>query len=198
MTALIFRALFLLASASIGFQIYKLRDQEELWGIVIGLAVAVVFIVLEILLTKRPIQSISAIVFGLITGMILAIIFFNIFRLVESDELVRRLNFGNKSDMALVVFLSLVLICCYMSVTIVYKTQDRFGFVIPYVEFQKEEKGARPIVIDTSVVIDGRLNDLCEANVFDTTLVIPKFVLQELQHVADSGDRLRRMRGRRG
>jgi len=96
------------------------------------------------------------------------------------------------------VQLSLAMICCYVCVMVIYKTRDNFRFIIPYVEFQKEEKGARPVILDTSAIIDGRLSDLCETRVFDTNLIVPKFVLQELQHVADSGDRLRRNRGRRG
>lgn len=53
-------------------------------------------------------------------------------------------------------------------------------------------------VLDTSVVIDGRIADLCETGFLDGTLVVPQFVLKELQAIADSGDTLRRNRGRRG
>jgi uncharacterized protein YacL len=53
-------------------------------------------------------------------------------------------------------------------------------------------------VLDTSVIIDGRIADVCEAGFIDGTLVIPQFVLKELQAVADSGDSLKRNRGRRG
>ena len=149
-------------------------------------------------LSRRPVQSISAIVFGLITGGLLAILFFNIFKLALTEEMVMRLRFISQRDLEDAVQLSLAVICCYMSVMVIYKTRDKFRFIIPYVEFQKEEKGARPILLDTSAVIDGRLTDLCDTGIFDTTLIVPKFVLQELQHVADSGDRLRRNRGRRG
>ena len=53
-------------------------------------------------------------------------------------------------------------------------------------------------ILDTSVIIDGRIADLCETGFLDGTLVIPQFVLKELQAIADSGDTLRRNRGRRG
>ena len=65
-------------------------------------------------------------------------------------------------------------------------------------EFSKEVKGARPLVLDTSVVIDGRIADVAETRVIDQPLVVPRFVLQELQGIADSSDKLRRNRGRRG
>ena len=78
------------------------------------------------------------------------------------------------------------------------QTKDDFRFIIPYVEFSKEVKGARPLVLDTSVIIDGRIADVAETRVIDQQLVIPRFVLQELQSIADSSDKLRRNRGRRG
>src|SRR5947207_112582 len=53
-------------------------------------------------------------------------------------------------------------------------------------------------ILDTSVIIDGRIADICETGFLDGTLVIPQFVLKELQLVADSGDSLKRNRGRRG
>lgn len=63
-------------------------------------------------------------------------------------------------------------------------------------------KSAGPLrrykILDTSVVIDGRIADLCETGFLDGTLVVPQFVLKELQAIADSGDTLRRNRGRRG
>src|SRR5260370_27023793 len=65
-------------------------------------------------------------------------------------------------------------------------------------EFSKEVKGTRPLVLDTSVVIDGRIADVAETRVIDQPLVVPRFVLQELQGIADSSDKLRRNRGRRG
>jgi len=71
-------------------------------------------------------------------------------------------------------------------------------FVIPYVEFAKQTKGARPLILDTSAIIDGRIVDLCHSKLFDAPLVVPRFVLNELQLVADSADKLKRNRGRRG
>ncbi|GAF91780.1 unnamed protein product, partial [marine sediment metagenome] len=69
---------------------------------------------------------------------------------------------------------------------------------IPYVEFAKEVKGLKPLVLDTSVVIDGRVADLVETKVLDNQLIMPRFVIGELQGIADSSDKLRRGRGRRG
>ena len=87
---------------------------------------------------------------------------------------------------------------CYLCVSTLLQTKDDFRFIIPYMEFSKEVKGARPLVLDTSVVIDGRIADVAETQVIDQPLVVPRFVLQELQGIADSSDKLRRNRGRRG
>jgi uncharacterized protein YacL len=92
----------------------------------------------------------------------------------------------------------LTIFICYLCISTLLQTKDDFRFIIPYVEFSKEVKGARPLVLDTSVVIDGRIADVAETRVIDQPMIIPRFVLQELQSIADSSDKLRRNRGRRG
>ena len=90
------------------------------------------------------------------------------------------------------------LITCYFGISLVLQTKDDFRFIIPYVEFTKQIRGSRPIVLDTSVIVDGRVLDVIETRVLQGTLVLPKFILEELQNIADSNDKLRRARGRRG
>ncbi len=138
MTAWVMRVLFLLACAGIGLKFAG--DDNSLMGILIGLACAVVIIALEFVLSKRPIQSISAIVFGLITGCIVAILFNYILQLANVPDFM-----PSRRDQQLLITLSLAVVSCYICVMVIYKTRDRFRFIIPYVEFQKEEKGARPV-----------------------------------------------------
>ncbi len=90
------------------------------------------------------------------------------------------------------------LITSYICISLVLQTKDDFRFVIPYVEFAKQIRGPRPTVVDTSIIIDGRILDILETSIMQGTLVVPKFVLDELHQVADSADKLRRARGRRG
>jgi uncharacterized protein YacL len=92
----------------------------------------------------------------------------------------------------------LTVMICYICVSTLLPTKDDFRFIIPYMEFSKEVKGARPLVLDTSVIIDGRIADVADSRVIDQPMVVPRFVLQELQGIADSSDKLRRNRGRRG
>ena len=64
--------------------------------------------------------------------------------------------------------------------------------------FKEKSSGRSYKILDTSVIIDGRITDLCDTGFIEGTLVIPQFVLKELQFIADSGDSLKRQRGRRG
>ncbi|MHC5083463.1 MAG: TRAM domain-containing protein [Planctomycetota bacterium] len=87
---------------------------------------------------------------------------------------------------------------CYLCISIVIRTKDDFRFLVPYVEFTRQTKGLRPLVLDTSVIIDGRIADISQTKLFDAPLVVPRFVLNELQLIADSADKIKRNRGRRG
>jgi len=87
---------------------------------------------------------------------------------------------------------------CYLTISLVIRTKDDVRFVIPYVEFSRQTKGLRPLVLDTSVIIDGRIADIAETKLFDAPLIVPRFVLNELQLIADSPDKIKRNRGRRG
>lgn len=90
------------------------------------------------------------------------------------------------------------LVFCYMSVSVVLTTKDDLRLVIPYVEFARSQRGTRPWLLDTSVLIDGRIEALANTGFVDAPLVVPQFVVDELQKLADSGDRTKRQRGRRG
>jgi len=86
----------------------------------------------------------------------------------------------------------------FLCVSFVLQTKDDFRFVIPYVEFSKQTKGARPILLDTSVIIDGRIADIADTKILESEVIVPRFILAELQTIADSEDKLKRNRGRRG
>src|SRR5205823_2633367 len=134
---------------------------------------------------------ISAVYFGLLVGLVLGALFS-----MALEPFVR--DSEQLKDLAQPLRLLITLVCCYVSVSTLLQTKDEFRFIIPYVEFSKQVKGGRPLVLDTSVIIDGRIADICDTRVIDTKLIVPRFVLPELQHIADSGDKLKRNRGRRG
>jgi uncharacterized protein YacL len=76
--------------------------------------------------------------------------------------------------------------------------RDEFSLMIPYVRFARETTEHEPVVIDTNIVIDGRIAELCATGFLSRMLVVPRFVLNELQLLADSRDPTKRERGRRG
>jgi uncharacterized protein YacL len=86
----------------------------------------------------------------------------------------------------------------YLCISTVLQTQDDFRLVIPYVEFAKQLRGPRPMLLDTSSIIDARIADLAQTGMLQNPIVIPEFVIVELQTLADSQDKLKRARGRRG
>ena len=76
--------------------------------------------------------------------------------------------------------------------------KEDFSLIIPYVRFAPQNKPDNLLLLDTSVIIDGRIADLIEANFVEGLIVVPRFVLKELQQIADSNDAIKRARGRRG
>lgn len=152
-------------------------------------------VVADLLVRKKRIEMVSAVYFGLLIGVLLAYLLTQALNpLFEMSEL-----FGSQGGAyrAGVIMISL-LIFPYLCISFLLQTKDDFRFVIPYVEFSRELKGGRPLVIDSSALIDGRIADVVETRILDVQMVVPKFVIQEVQDIADSHDKLRRSRGRRG
>ncbi|KKK48461.1 hypothetical protein LCGC14_3144880, partial [marine sediment metagenome] len=100
----------------------------------------------------------------------------------------------------LVAMIKLLVGACtvYVCVSLVLQTKDDFRFIIPYVEFAKEQRGVSPLLLDTSVIIDGRIADIADTCIIESEMIVPRFVLEEIQDIADSSDKLKRNRGRRG
>ncbi len=193
----IIRALFILVASGLAARMAKLLGGSTTVNpalIFVGIMVAAVLVVIFDLITPRKkIQTISAVYFGLIVGLILSSL------LQTAIEPTLALLEGNTlSGVRSVVIGLLTIAICYVCVSLLLQTKDDFRFIIPYVEFAREVKGAHPLVLDTSVVIDGRIADVADTRIIDQPIVVPRFVLLELQAIADSADKLRRNRGRRG
>ena len=195
----IFRACFLIVALGLGASlanasVYQTIPQRV--GIfLLFLLGSLGIIAVDFFVKKKRIDLITSIYFGLIVGLFLTyIISLALDPLFESFE--GRLDAGVGVRTIALLFVGVVV--CYVCISVLWQTKDDFRFIIPYVEFSKEVKGLKPYILDTSVVIDGRVADLVETGVIDNPLIMPRFVLSELQHIADSSDKLRRARGRRG
>ena len=101
-------------------------------------------------------------------------------------------------DTKLVAQIIMYVVCSYLGMVIALRGSDEFNMVIPYVRFRREDKPERLVLLDTNVIIDGRIQDVCATGFLNAVLVIPRFVLHELQYIADSGEETRRARGIRG
>jgi uncharacterized protein YacL len=141
---------------------------------------------------QKRIATISAIYFGLLLGLLVG------WLLSIATAPLLEFAFPNERRMVQIGQVFITVVSCYIAISTLLQTKDEFRFIIPYVEFSKQVKGSRPLVLDTSVIIDGRIADICDTRLIDTKLIVPRFVLQELQAIADSSDRLKRNRGRRG
>ena len=194
MALLILRVVFVLVAAGVGVRMVRSgslpHDPDWLpWAVFGGLmALAISVIVADKFLRRKQIDTLSAVYFGLIVGLFLTYVI----------SLALAPILPTKEEQAQWVQLILGMVLCYACISLLLQTKDDFRFIIPYVEFAKEVKGLKPYILDTSVVIDGRIADVIETKVIDNQIVMPRFVIGELQAIADSSDRLRRGRGRRG
>ncbi len=132
-------------------------------------------------------RGFSSAVFGLLFGLIMA-------KLVT--DAIGLIPFGPGTMAMLRVALTWAF--CYLGMAIALRGCDEFNVIIPYVRLVRHDRGEEAYLVDTSAIIDGRLLDLCKTRFVEGRLIIPRFVLKELQAVADSSDPLKRSRGRRG
>lgn len=196
-TLYVVRGLFFLASAGVGYYAsvaFKTPDRL-LVCLLTGCALGLGVMLGEVFFSKAPVRTLASILFGLIMGLAISLFFQPVVVLIVNSVAPEGEFTSN-----LIGFLQLVttILFCYFGVTVLLQTKDEFKFIIPYVEFRKELRGHMPLVMDTSSIIDGRVASLLETQVLDHRLVMPRYALDELQMIADSPDRSRRERGRRG
>ncbi|MHC4149203.1 MAG: TRAM domain-containing protein [Planctomycetota bacterium] len=158
-----------------------------------GLGLTALAFLIDILTPKKSLAALAGVFFGLLVGIFIS------WALSPVLHMINDIYYLRLSAVAIQAIRWVMAICiCYLVISIVIRTKDDVRFVIPYVEFAKQTKGTRPLVLDTSAIIDGRIADLYQSRLFDAPLIVPRFVLNELQLIADSADKLKRNRGRRG
>jgi len=200
----IFRFIFIIVIAGVLFvnvssaEISGAADSTNFWGVVVsGIGMMVFFFFLEVLTPKKKLSALAGVFFGLLVGLLISGALAPVVDMINDSFRIGEA--GLLKDEAVAAIKWMFGICiCYLTISIVMRTKDDVRFVVPYVEFAKQTKGARPLVLDTSAIVDGRIADLCQSRLFDAPLLVPRFVLSELQLIADSADKLKRNRGRRG
>lgn len=177
---------------------------EIIYTLTVGLVGALFGLVLTPYFTSRPIRALKTLlgklaaetlfsaIIGLVVGLIIA-------ALLAFPLSLLPYPFGK-----ILPFLGVILFC-YFGVALFVMRQTDMGNLLSGISSRREEGGQpnwsqanRTVLLDTSVIIDGRVADIAKTGFLPGTLLIPRFVLNELQYIADSSDNLRRARGRRG
>jgi uncharacterized protein YacL len=202
MLQLFLRIFLIMALLAVGMTYAEkggLLDESRVYLILGALFLALLVIAVDALLPRKSLQALSGLFFGLVVGLLITYGLTLVLDLLVWAFRPGLAAIDGKDQPAIAITkVMLGIISCYFCVSFILQTKDDVRFVIPYVEFARQIKGQRPLILDTSVIIDGRIVDICETGIIDQKIVVPRFVLLELQAVADSNDKLKRNRGRRG
>jgi len=202
----VLRAIFVLCMAAVGYAFVQSSSSASLGGYAwlaeaIAVSVAVLFVCIDILSPRKKLAVFSGTFMGLIVGLTISYAMNYVVDMVFDQPLIaQHLTLPSRSLLEMLGYVHMLVgvVVTYLAISFILQTKDDFRFIIPYVEFSKQTRGARPFVLDTSVLIDGRVADVANTGILESRLVVPRFVLHELQMIADSSDKLKRNRGRRG
>jgi len=190
----VIRILFLTMCSVAGFAVSQVREEfvgspsSAMVGVMVGFGFGWVMIAIDEMLKGFSLRAFSATTFGLLLGSVVALLIDHSGLFDKADEVTRWL-----------IRLGLFLSFGYIGIVLAMRSnKEDFSLIIPYVRFAPQTKPDNLLLLDTSTIIDGRIADLIEANFIEGLIVVPRFVLKELQQIADSGDPLKRARGRRG
>lgn len=185
MTLLFIRLLFIVGTVLIG---YQTTGPSNGWiGMLAGGLAGALIILFEIGMRRVSVRGLSSAVFGLLLGLVMS-------RIVYEAIIL----FGPLEENLKIIRAIMTFVFCYLGTIIAIRGKDEFNIIIPYVRLSRQDESESMILIDTSVIIDGRITDICKTKFIEGKLIVPRFVLKELQHIADSSDPIKRQRGRRG
>ena len=188
LTVNLLRVLFVTFCAAIGGIAGAEMQQKALMGVAIGIVFGLLVVLADRLLKGFSLRAFSSATFGLLLGLFFA-------NLLMASEVLRFQPETTQWAARLIVYCTFG----YLGMMLAMRSnRDEFSLIIPYVRFARETTQHEPLVVDTNVIIDGRIADLCATGFLSRSLIVPRFVLGELQTLADSRDQIKRERGRRG
>jgi uncharacterized protein YacL len=187
----VIRILFLALCTMGGYEVSQVRPEwvsNGSLGLLVGFGMGGLCIAIDEMLKGFSLRAFSAATFGLFLGTMVA-------AMITHSDLFSDADIPQQKVIRLALFLSF----SYIGMVLAMRSnKEDFSLIIPYVRFAPQNKPENLLLLDTSVIIDGRIADLIEANFIEGLLVVPRFVLKELQQIADSNDPIIRARGRRG
>jgi uncharacterized protein YacL len=194
------RLVFVLIAAVVGGVIATSLGGEgrTVLGVLAGLAAGAGIVFIETNFRRITVRGFSAVLIGLVAGVAAWFIFSRILE-VFPDALFSSSPEG-AHEVRSYMSAAIMLVCVYLGVLVTLKGAEQFNLLLPSpkIETEGESAASQYILVDTSVIIDGRIADIAETGFLQGHLIIPRFVLRELQTIADSSDPLKRTRGRRG
>ena len=187
-TVNLLRILFITFCTSIGVMVTHEILDNPIPGAVLGLLLGLVVVLADRLLKGFSLRAFSSATLGLMLGLLFA-------KLLIASEVLRYLPETTQWAIRLITYCTFG----YFGMMLAMRSnRDEFSLIIPYVRFARETTEHEPLLLDTNVIIDGRIADLCATGFLSRLLIVPRFILAELQTLADSHDPMKRERGRRG
>jgi uncharacterized protein YacL len=188
LTVNLLRVLFITFCGLVGSLISAEAQDNVIPGLLIGLLFGLVLVLIDRLLKGLSLRAFSSATLGLLLGLFLA-------NLLLASQVLRYQSEDTQWIARLVVYCTFGYLGMMLAIR---SNRDEFSLIIPYVRFARETTQHEPLVVDTNIIIDGRIADLCATGFLSRSLIVPRFVLGELQQLADSHDSIKRERGRRG
>lgn len=182
----ILRILVILAGPIIGY----LQVSSDAKGILIGTGVALFILFVEVVIERIPLDTLIAGILGAIIGLIGAKVLDYTVYLMENQRLYELMH-----AYSLLIKITLA----YLGLVIAVRKKSELTLLDRDIFSRAPKKKVQELnILDTSAIIDGRIADICETKFLSAMLIVPRFVLKELQNIADSSDSIKRARGRRG
>src|SRR2546423_9879667 len=188
LTVNLLRVLFVTFCGAIGGIITSETQGSYAPGIMIGVVFGLIIVLADRLLKGLSLRAFSSATLGLLLGLLFANLF-------TASDILRYQSDTVQWIVRLVIYCTFA----YLGMMLAMRSsRDEFSLIIPYVRFAREPTQHEPLVVDTNVIIDGRIADLCATGFISRSLIVPRFILDELQRLADSHEATKRERGRRG